>query len=163
MRGDIEVSSIVGSGTTFTISLPLQVVDTLAERDSVAKGFESEVELTLLKVLVVDDIKMNQIIIQQMLRKYEIEPAIAGNGIEGLELASNNEYDIVFMDCRMPVMDGFEATKKLRSSGYSQPIIALTAGTTKEERELCIESGMDDILSKPYTANDLVIMLNKWG
>ncbi|MFA0113038.1 ATP-binding protein [Vibrio sp. 10N.261.46.E11] len=163
MRGDIKVSSIVGSGTTFTISLPLKVVDTLAERDSVAKGFESEVELTLLKVLVVDDIKMNQIIIQQMLRKYEIEPAIAGNGIEGLELASNNEYDIVFMDCRMPVMDGFEATKKLRSSGYSQPIIALTAGTTKEERELCIESGMDDILSKPYTANDLVIMLNKWG
>ncbi|MFA0629341.1 ATP-binding protein [Vibrio sp. 10N.222.49.A3] len=163
MRGDIEVSSIVGSGTTFTISLPLQVVDTLAERDSVAKGFESEVELTLLKVLVVDDIKMNQIIIQQMLRKYEIEPAIAGNGIEGLELASNNEYDIVFMDCRMPVMDGFEATKKLRSSGYSQPIIALTAGTTKEERELCIESGMDDILSKPYTANDLMTMLNKWA
>ncbi|HAH02747.1 MAG TPA: hybrid sensor histidine kinase/response regulator, partial [Vibrio sp.] len=69
MNGVIGVTSVVGSGTTFTISIPLQVVDVPAESDSVARGFESEVELSLLKVLVVDDIKMNQIIIQQMLRK----------------------------------------------------------------------------------------------
>ncbi|ARP38453.1 ATP-binding protein [Vibrio syngnathi] len=163
MSGNIGVTSVVGSGTKFTVSVPLQVVDSLTESDSVAKGFEPEIDLSLLRVLVVDDIKMNQIIIQQMLRKHEIEPVIASNGIEGFELAAGNDYDIVFMDCRMPVMDGFEATKKLRNSGYTLPVIALTAGTTKEERELCIESGMDDILSKPYTANDLVIMLNKWG
>ncbi|WP_114633299.1 ATP-binding protein [Vibrio splendidus] len=163
MNGDIGVTSIVGSGTTFTISIPLQVVDVPAESDSVAKGFESEVELSLLEVLVVDDIKMNQIIIQQMLRKHEIEPVIASNGVEGLELASNNDYDIVFMDCRMPVMDGFEATEKLRNKGYSKSIVALTAGTTLEERERCIQCGMDDILSKPYTANDLKEMLKKWG
>lgn len=163
MNGDIGVTSIVGSGTTFTISIPLQVVDVPAESDSVAKGFESEVELSLLEVLVVDDIKMNQIIIQQMLRKHEIEPVIASNGVEGLELASNNDYDIVFMDCRMPVMDGFEATEKLRKKGYSKSIVALTAGTTLEERERCIQCGMDDILSKPYTANDLKEMLKKWG
>ncbi|NOJ04201.1 response regulator [Vibrio splendidus] len=163
MNGDIGVTSIVGSGTTFTISIPLQVVDVPAESDSVAKGFESEVELSLLEVLVVDDIKMNQIIIQQMLRKHEIEPVIASNGVEGLELASDNDYDIVFMDCRMPVMDGFEATEKLRNKGYSKSIVALTAGTTLEERERCIQCGMDDILSKPYTANDLKEMLKKWG
>ncbi|PTO66349.1 ATP-binding protein [Vibrio splendidus] len=163
MNGDIGVTSIVGSGTTFTISIPLQVVDVPAESDSVAKGFESEVELSLLKVLVVDDIKMNQIIIQQMLRKHEIEPATASNGVEAFELASDNEYDIVFMDCRMPVMDGFEATEKLRDKGYVKSIVALTAGTTLEERERCIQCGMDDILSKPYTANDLKEMLKKWG
>ncbi|MGR5001465.1 ATP-binding protein [Vibrio celticus] len=163
MNGDIGVTSVVGSGTTFTISIPLQVVDVPAESDSVTKGFESEVELSLLKVLVVDDIKMNQIIIQQMLRKHEIEPAIASNGVEGFELASDNEYDIVFMDCRMPVMDGFEATEKLREKGYVKSIVALTAGTTLEERERCIQCGMDDILSKPYTANDLKEMLKKWG
>ncbi|MCG9640077.1 ATP-binding protein [Vibrio sp. Isolate34] len=163
MNGDIGVTSVVGSGTTFTISIPLQVVDIPTESDQVSKGFESEVELSLLKVLVVDDIKMNQIIIQQMLRKHEIEPAIASNGIEGLELASDNEYDIVFMDCRMPVMDGFEATEKLREKGYAKSIVALTAGTTLEERERCIKCGMDDILSKPYTANDLKEMLKKWG
>ena len=106
---------------------------------------------------------MNQIIIQQMLRKHEIEPVIASNGVEGFELASNNDYDIVFMDCRMPVMDGFEATEKLREKGYAKSIVALTAGTTLEERERCIQCGMDDILSKPYTANDLTEMLKKWG
>ncbi|MEZ9739528.1 ATP-binding protein [Vibrio splendidus] len=163
MNGVIGVTSVVGSGTTFTISIPLQIVDVPAESDSVARGFESEVELSLLKVLVVDDIKMNQIIIQQMLRKHEIEPATASNGVEAFELASDNEYDIVFMDCRMPVMDGFEATEKLRDKGYVRSIVALTAGTTLEERERCIQCGMDDILSKPYTANDLKEMLKKWG
>ncbi|PTP40235.1 ATP-binding protein [Vibrio splendidus] len=163
MNGVIGVTSVVGSGTTFTISIPLQVVDVPAESDNVARGFESEVELSLLKVLVVDDIKMNQIIIQQMLRKHEIEPATASNGVEAFELASDNEYDIVFMDCRMPVMDGFEATEKLRDKGYVKSIVALTAGTTLEERERCIQCGMDDILSKPYTANDLKEMLKKWG
>ncbi|MEZ9518886.1 ATP-binding protein [Vibrio splendidus] len=163
MNGVIGVTSVVGSGTTFTISIPLQVVDVPAESDSVARGFEYEVELSLLKVLVVDDIKMNQIIIQQMLRKYKIEPATASNGVEAFELASDNEYDIVFMDCRMPVMDGFEATEKLRDKGYVRSIVALTAGTTLEERERCIQCGMDDILSKPYTANDLKEMLKKWG
>ena len=163
MNGDIGVTSVVGTGTRFTISIPLQVVDMPTESDRVAIGFESEGELSLLKVLVVDDIKMNQIIIQQMLSKYEIEPTIAGNGVEGLELASDNEYDIVFMDCRMPVMDGFEATQKLREKGYTKSIVALTAGTTLEERERCIKSGMDDILSKPYTSNDLKEMLKKWG
>lgn len=163
MNGDIGVTSIVGSGTTFTISVPLDVVDVPDGSDHVSTGFESDVGLSLLKVLVVDDIKMNQIIIQQMLRKHEIEPAIASNGVEGLELASEYEYDIVFMDCRMPVMDGFEATEKLREKGYAKSIVALTAGTTLEERERCIKCGMDDILSKPYTANDLKEMLKKWG
>ena len=163
MHGDISVTSIVGSGTTFTIALPLQVIDVSDENSRVSQDTESDVGLSLLKVLVVDDIKMNQIIIQQMLRKHKIEPAIASNGVEGLELASGNEYDIVFMDCRMPVMDGFEATEKLREKGYVKSIVALTAGTTLEERERCIQCGMDDILSKPYTANDLKEMLKKWG
>ncbi|KAB0463497.1 ATP-binding protein [Vibrio kanaloae] len=163
MHGDIKVSSTVGVGTTFSIAIPLQVIDILPNSEREAKDLESDVELSLLKVLVVDDIKMNQVIIQQMLRKYEIEPAIASNGVEGLELACTNEYDILFMDCRMPVMDGFEATQTLREKGYNKSIVALTAGTTLEERERCIQCGMDDILSKPYTADDLKDMLKKWG
>ncbi|MFS1491601.1 ATP-binding protein [Vibrio splendidus] len=163
MHGDISVTSIVGSGTTFTIAIPLQVIDISDQSSRVSQETESDVGLSLLKVLVVDDIKMNQIIIQQMLRKHEIEPTIASNGAEGFELASDNEYDIVFMDCRMPIMDGFEATEKLRKKGYSRSIVALTAGTTLEERERCIQCGMDDILSKPYTASDLKEMLKKWG
>ncbi|MEF1279321.1 ATP-binding protein [Vibrio fortis] len=163
MNGHISVKSEQGVGTTFTIALPLIVVETSHYEEKVKESIVSDTGLSLLKVLVVDDIKMNQIIIQQMLRKHEIEPAIANNGVEGFELASANEYDVVFMDCRMPIMDGFEATEKLRAKGYSKSIVALTAGTTLEERERCIECGMDDILSKPYTANDLKEMLKKWG
>ncbi|WP_261881689.1 ATP-binding protein [Vibrio pelagius] len=163
MNGHISVKSEQGVGTTFTIALPLIVVDTSHYEEKVKENIVSDTGLSLLKVLVVDDIKMNQIIIQQMLRKHEIEPAIANNGVEGFELASVNEYDVVFMDCRMPIMDGFEATEKLREQGYTKSIVALTAGTTLEERERCIECGMDDILSKPYTASDLKEMLKKWG
>ena len=163
MNGHISVKSEQGVGTTFTIALPLIVVDTSHYEEKVKENIVSDTGLSLLKVLVVDDIKMNQIIIQQMLRKHEIEPAIANNGVEGFELASVNEYDVIFMDCRMPIMDGFEATEKLREQGYTKSIVALTAGTTLEERERCIECGMDDILSKPYTASDLKEMLKKWG
>lgn len=163
MNGHISVKSEQGVGTTFTIALPLIVVETSHYEEKVKESIVSDTGISLLKVLVVDDIKMNQIIIQQMLRKHEIEPAIANNGVEGFELASANEYDVVFMDCRMPIMDGFEATEKLRAKGYTKSIVALTAGTTLEERERCIECGMDDILSKPYTANDLKEMLKKWG
>ncbi|WP_434761745.1 ATP-binding protein [Vibrio fortis] len=163
MNGHISVKSEQGVGTTFTIALPLIVVETSHYEEKVKESIVSDTGLSQLKVLVVDDIKMNQIIIQQMLRKHEIEPAIANNGVEGFELASANEYDVVFMDCRMPIMDGFETTEKLREKGYTKSIVALTAGTTLEERERCIKCGMDDILSKPYTANDLKEMLKKWG
>lgn len=163
MNGEIDIASVVGQGTIFTVSIPLEVVEVMDLSVHITEKIGSDIELSRLKVLVVDDIKMNQIIIQQMLRKFEIEPEIASNGVEGLELASSSEYDVVFMDCRMPVMDGFEATQTLREKGYNKSIVALTAGTTLEERERCIQCGMDDILSKPYTANDLKEVLKKWG
>lgn len=113
-------------------------------------------------MLVVDDIRMNQVIINQMLKKFAIEPDLAENGLEAIRAAEQGQYDLIFMDCRMPEMDGFEAANYLRAHHYSRPIIALTAGTTLEERERCIESGMDDILTKPYTAADLKLMIEKW-
>ncbi|MDN3684598.1 response regulator [Vibrio sinaloensis] len=115
-----------------------------------------------LNILVVDDIRMNQVIINQMLKKkFSITPDIAANGIEAIKAVAEADYDLVFMDCRMPEMDGFEATEYLREQRYTLPIIALTAGTTLEEREKCILCGMDDILTKPYTAQDLKLMLEK--
>ncbi|GAM74256.1 probable sensor/response regulator hybrid [Vibrio ishigakensis] len=113
-------------------------------------------------MLVVDDIKMNQIIIKEMLSKLSIKPDITNNGIEALEAAKSKEYDIILMDCRMPEMDGFEATTKLRERAFKRPIIALTASTTKTERALCFDSGMDDVLTKPYRAADLLHLLTKW-
>ncbi|MGF1755895.1 ATP-binding protein [Vibrio makurazakiensis] len=163
MDGSISVTSSVGKGTKFSIDLPLKELSESRVHANVESDIMSEVGISLLQVLVVDDINMNQIIIQQMLGKIDITPDCAENGIEGMKYALEHYYDIIFMDCRMPLMDGFEATRQLRDGGYTRPIIALTAGTTIEEREKCIESGMDDILSKPYTAEDLREMLKKWG
>ncbi|MFM2590230.1 ATP-binding protein [Vibrio sp. TBV020] len=163
MSGTISLKSEVGKGSRFDIMIPLKVVSKV-ELNSPNK--ENEVRykpVEELSILVVDDIRMNQVIINQMLKKMSISPDIANNGIEAIKSIADNSYDLVFMDCRMPEMDGFEATAYLREQEYRLPIIALTAGTTLEEREKCIECGMDDILTKPYTAKDLRLMLEKWA
>ncbi|ANS85664.1 Signal transduction histidine-protein kinase [Vibrio scophthalmi] len=162
MDGQIGFESDVGEGSTFSIQLPLSVAQQPAQNTEALQTQRVHKTLESLAVLVVDDIRMNQVIINQMLKKFAIEPDLAENGLEAIKAAEQGQYDLIFMDCRMPEMDGFEAASYLRTHDYSRPIIALTAGTTLEERERCIESGMDDILTKPYTAADLKLMIEKW-
>ncbi|MEZ8194676.1 ATP-binding protein [Vibrio cortegadensis] len=163
MGGDISFTSEIKQGTRFQLSLPLTVAqeEVIDTRNPVKELCEKE--LSQLNVLVVDDIRINQVIINQMLKKMGIKPTACMNGVEALKTVACQSFDVIFMDCRMPEMDGFEATKRLRELGYNLPILALTAGTTLEEREECIQCGMDDILTKPYTADDLKAMLEKWG
>ncbi|USD42245.1 response regulator [Vibrio sp. SCSIO 43135] len=162
MNGEISFTSEVGKGTHFTVVLPLKAAKEveLNERNSADKVDRKSIQE--LSILVVDDIRMNLVIINQMLKKLKVTPDTQGNGVEALKAAEAKQYDLIFMDCRMPEMDGFEATQRLREQGWKIPIIALTAGTTLEEREKCIECGMDDILTKPYTAADLEAMITKW-
>lgn len=163
MGGSISLTSEVGEGTTFFGFLPVGIEE-VDEKERVQQNLDIIAQdFSALKVLVVDDIKMNQVVITKMLSKVGITPDLAVNGLEAVERATNQQYDIIFMDCRMPVMDGFEATKRLRDASYAKPIVALTAGTTREERQTCYDVGMDDILSKPYTAKDLTLTLSKWG
>ncbi|MDC5821549.1 ATP-binding protein [Vibrio europaeus] len=163
MSGEISLSSEIGKGSTFEVLLPLK--ETAEWTVSAGKADQNPQfkPLEELSILVVDDIRMNQVIINQMLKKLSITPDMANNGLEAIKAFSSSKYDLVFMDCRMPEMDGFEATAYLREQAYTLPIIALTAGTTLEEREKCIQCGMDDILTKPYTAKDLKLMLEKWS
>lgn len=163
MKGELKLSSQLGVGTQFTVRLPLSVKRQVQSEDSFASIEKESRDYSNLVVLVVDDIKLNQVIITKMLHKLGINADLAVNGLEAVQHASEKRYDIIFMDCRMPVMDGFEATKQLRSDNYTSPIIALTAGTTLEERQTCFDVGMDDILSKPYTAHELKQTLSKWG
>ncbi|MBY6196473.1 ATP-binding protein [Vibrio hangzhouensis] len=162
MKGQITVDSRVGEGTTFRVILPLTFIKRKADVLQQVNLREPAYDLSALKVLVVDDIKMNQIVITKMLSKLGIKADLAVNGAQALECAMKRQYDIIFMDCRMPVMDGFEATRRLREFNYTKPIVALTAGTTLEERQTCHAVGMDDILSKPYTSQDLTMALTKW-
>ncbi|MGF1909875.1 ATP-binding protein [Vibrio kasasachensis] len=160
MSGTINFQSDVGVGSEFNIALPLKIA-AHADEAKISNP-ESSKPLANLSILVVDDIRINQIIITQMLKKLSITPDTATNGVEAIEAVKSSEYDLIFMDCRMPEMDGFEATKYLRQQNFIRPVVALTAGTTLEEMEKCIASGMDDILTKPYTATDLKLMIQKW-
>ncbi|AQM66553.1 TPA: ATP-binding protein [Vibrio campbellii] len=161
MGGDISFASVPRQGTIFKLKIPLKQGEAQG-RGSGDVPDGKHIELAGRSVLVVDDIRMNQVIVTQMLKKLDIKPDLKNNGLEALDAVKANEYELIFMDCRMPEMDGYEATVHLRENGFTKPIIALTAGTTLEERQKCIESGMNDILTKPYTAADIEQIMCKW-
>ncbi|EQB0498584.1 ATP-binding protein [Vibrio alginolyticus] len=161
MQGQISFESEERKGTTFKVAIPLEE----GQAQGTAEGELVTIERSDLagrSILVVDDIRMNQVIVTQMLKKLDITPDLKANGKEALEAVKSKDYELIFMDCRMPEMDGYEATMYLRERGFTHPIIALTAGTTIEERQKCIDSGMDDILTKPYTATDIEQVMCKW-
>lgn len=160
MNGNISLDSKQKIGTTFSVSLPL-TISTIDETLSSHSPATHEA-LQKLNILVVEDLKTNQMIIQLMLQKYNISVTIVDNGQAALDIIAKQTFDIVLMDCRMPIMDGYCATKTLREQAFTKPIIALTAGTTIAERKACINAGMDDILCKPYMASELLAMLNSW-
>lgn len=160
MSGEIKLISIPKQGSTFTVILPLQLCDNLL--DISQQTIKPTLLSSQIKVLVVEDLATNKMIIKLMLTKLGIEPKIVNNGQEAIDIISNTSFDIILMDCLMPVMDGYTATRLLRNNGYTKPIIALTAWTTTE-REECLTSGMDDILCKPYQRSELHKMLMKWA
>ena len=119
------------------------------------------------KVLVVEDNKTNQIVILGMLKKLQIIPDLEENGQHALDRIAHNNYDLVLMDCQMPVLDGYEATRKLRDKEATHhsprvPIIALTAHAAIGEREKCLAAGMDDYLTKPLSKVSLRKILHHW-
>ncbi len=119
-------------------------------------------------LLLVEDIPANQQIARAMLESFGCSVAVARNGEVALDMFQQDEFDLVLMDCQMPVMDGFEATRHIRQyemqRGGSQrtPVVALTAGKTESEKERCYASGMDRILFKPYSSYDLNDLLSNY-
>jgi PAS domain S-box-containing protein len=119
------------------------------------------------KILLVEDNRVNQKVACGLLKKMGLIPDIAGNGQIALDKIEDVQYDLVLMDCQMPVMSGYQATeairKKEKSTGHHLPIIAMTANAMEGDREKCIAAGMDDYLSKPVKAKALKEMLDKWS
>ncbi|MCL2410559.1 MAG: response regulator, partial [Treponema sp.] len=165
MQGTIEVNSDVGKGSIFTARIPQKFqVDSLLGTDTVKKLQNFEITQKSMKkiekltqdsmpygrVLVVDDMEMNLYVAESLLEPYQISVETAVNGNGAIEkIKSGKEYDIIFMDHMMPDMDGLETTKIIRRLGYTQPIIALTANVVNSVFDLFINSGFDDIISKP--------------
>ncbi|MGM0597557.1 MAG: ATP-binding protein [Myxococcota bacterium] len=117
-------------------------------------------------ILIVEDNRVNQKVTASMTAKLGFDSKIATNGKEALELLEKENFNLVLMDCQMPVLDGFETTKLIREGRYNInkniPVIAITANVLKEDFEKCFLSGMNDLLPKPITSKSLSKILNKW-
>jgi CheY-like chemotaxis protein len=115
-----------------------------------------------LSILLAEDHMVNQELFATLLHKLGCRVALASDGAAAVALASANDYDLVLMDIFMPIMDGYQATKALRDTGFAKPIIAVTASAMKGERDKCIAAGMNDVLVKPFKKKDLETMLAFW-
>lgn len=117
------------------------------------------------RVLLVEDNPVNQLVAKGMLGKLGCEVIVAAHGVEALDQLENSEFDLVLMDCNMPVMDGYEASRQIRRSGRwpQLPIVALTANAMSEERERCRAAGMNDYLAKPFRREELAALLDVWA
>ena len=113
-------------------------------------------------ILVVEDAPANQMLIKILLKKLGLEVSIAANGKEGYEMATSQNFDLVFMDMQMPIMNGYDATSKLREDGYSTPIIAMTASSMEGDLEKCMEAGCDGYMSKPIDRKILSQTISKY-
>jgi len=136
-----------------------------------AKAVSSEVQTSRgrylsYRVLLVEDNPVNQAVSKAMLEYFGCRVDVAANGQEALKVLAGRPYDLILMDCQMPVMDGYEATRIIRrreaASQARTPIVALTAHAMEGDREACLEAGMDDYLSKPYKAEEINALLAKW-
>jgi PAS domain S-box-containing protein len=146
--GSINVTSKINEGSTFSFILTFQ--KTTAEAESESEMVELDLEIEKVRVLVVEDIALNQLLMKTLLDDFGFERDIAANGKIAIDKLKTNEYDIILMDLQMPEMNGFEATEYIRNTmKLSIPIIALTADVTTADLEKCTKVGMNDYLAKP--------------
>jgi CheY-like chemotaxis protein len=119
------------------------------------------------RVLVVEDNRVNQLVIQKMLTRFGLVPDLAEDGAQGIEMIERGSYDLVFMDMQMPILDGYEATRRIRSGVTGAPdpglpIVAMTAHALAGDREGCLSAGMDDYLAKPVDPAELDRVIRTW-
>ncbi len=165
MGGTVGVESEQGRGSTFWFQVMLEksavvAASTIEQQPRGRRRYSA-------RVLVAEDNRINQIVVQQMLQKLGCRVDVAADGVEALESASRQRYDLIFMDCHMPNVDGYEATRRIRAREASTraartPIVALTAGALVEDREKCFAAGMDDHLGKPVKPHQLDAALDRW-
>jgi len=159
------LSEVVAAAITWRLQAEYASATAGAVRS--ADGPDSPDFRIVARVLVVDDHPINQKLADIALRYFGASVTIVGDGKEALALLARETFDLVFMDCHMPVMDGYEATAAIRTreagvSGHRVPIIAMTADVQVGEREHCLAVGMDDYLAKPFRLQQLAVMLQRW-
>ena len=149
----------------------LQVAKSAGNRDGESAKISEELEASAfpgLRVLMVEDNPVNQTVADEMLRSLDCRVTIVGDGQSALDHLEESEFDLVLMDCHLPVLDGYQATQAIRARERQLklphlPVIALTAFAMTGDRERTLQAGMDDYLSKPYTRDQLAQMLQRWN
>jgi PAS domain S-box-containing protein len=160
MGGTVDVRSTPGKGSRFVVTLPVLPAQAPAQA---SVWVDIEPPAQGLRILLAEDNTTNQVVAFGMLRKLGYDSVtIANDGAEALEMALDQPYDVILMDCQMPEMDGYEATRRLRAAGCDAVIIAMTANAIKGDRERCIEAGMNDYVTKPVDLKLLRALLAKW-
>jgi signal transduction histidine kinase/CheY-like chemotaxis protein len=165
MGGEISVNSEVNVGSTFQFNLRLGAVEAAEPVPAPAAPVSDEKQKIAGNILLVEDNLVNQKVAAAMLKKMGCTVTVVPNGARALEQIALRKFDLIFMDCQMPIMDGFEATLAIRQMvGEIRdiPIVAMTAHALKEDRQHCLDVGMNDYLSKPVHVDELVAILKKY-
>jgi CheY-like chemotaxis protein len=168
LGGELGVHSQTGAAPVFWSRIPVQqsisrraaeVRRSAAEQSPDTAGQSN----SPVRILMAEDNSINQRVGKLILQKAGYIIDLVGDGSEAVEAHRTEPYDMILMDCQMPTMDGFEATRRIRANSRRQPvIIAVTANALVGERERCLAAGMDDYLSKPFQAEQLVAIVAKW-
>jgi signal transduction histidine kinase/DNA-binding response OmpR family regulator len=164
MGGTISVSGDQGKGSVFTVLLPFEKIDkSLPQRDKVITEISPSSYYTGTSVLVVEDNKVNQLLLKHTLASLDITVDIVSNGQEALDAVARKNFDLVLMDIQMPVMNGYDTAGIMRNKLYLQtPVVAMTAYAMPGEKEKCLETGMNDYIAKPVDFSELVKVLDNF-
>jgi signal transduction histidine kinase/CheY-like chemotaxis protein len=161
MGGEVQVRSRPGEGSHFWVELPLLKLP--APETAAAPAGDDEVGIS---VLVAEDDLVNQMVVEEMLKMLGCEVDVVADGETAWRAVTQGDYDLVFMDCHMPVMDGFEATRRIRRDearrGGHIVIVALTADSLDGDRERCLAAGMDAFMTKPVSSSQLSATIEQW-
>lgn len=162
LNSDIHLKSTLGEGSCFSFQLQLKISSNhVAIEQKPVNTFDPS-KIKGKNILVVEDNKINQMITKRMLENKEILCQVIDNGEEAIEALKNNNYDLVLMDVHLPGINGTIATQEIRKFDSSTPVIAMTAISLNENREMLLSFGMNDVITKPFIPNDFYIMLSKY-
>lgn len=158
MHGQLDVESVYGKGSRFWFRLPLMICNETGQIESVAPNHEgmSVNSLEGKNILIVDDNEINRAVAASMLEQHRAKTFQVDNGRKAIELNKSFSFDLILMDYQMPIMDGIQASRTIRESGLTLPIIAMTAAGYDEDIDAYFEAGMDGVIIKPFQSEQLI-------
>ena len=156
MGGCISVDSILGVGSIFSFTIPLKIAIAKANKETIIPAEKTEDKKSI-KILVAEDNKINQRIAVKIFEKIGYQVDLADNGQIAVDMQQQNQYNFIFMDIQMPIMDGIQATREIMATQYTNMplVVAMTANVFSEHEEACRDAGMVDFMSKPFTIERL--------